>query len=111
MTFHSISAPCGDARTFGTVPNAHPNRASRGLARVKIEAGEGSVLPPKEVPVWESLIKGKRLCTGPSQRTCLVKPSAEMSAERSRRLPTLRKRSQHTVEPRRARRGQERVQK
>ena len=61
--FYISTAPCGDAHTFGTVPDAHPNRASRGLARVKIEAGEGSVLPPKEVPVWESLTKGKRLCT------------------------------------------------
>ena len=62
--FYISTAPCGDARTFGTVPDGHPNRISRGLARVKIEAGEGSVLPPKEVPVWESLTKGKqRLCT------------------------------------------------
>ena len=58
--FYISTAPCGDARTFGTVPDAHPNRASRGLARVKIEAGEGSVLPPKK---GESLTKGKRLCT------------------------------------------------
>ena len=62
--FYISTAPCGDARTFGTVPDGHPNRASRGLARVKLEAGEGSVLPPKEVPVWDHLTEGKqRLCT------------------------------------------------
>ena len=62
VSFHLYisTAPCGDARTFGTVSDAHPNRASRGLARVKIEAGEGSVLPPKEVPIWESLTEGKQ---------------------------------------------------
>ena len=66
ISFHLYisTAPCGDARTFGTVSDAHPNRASRGLARVKIEAGEGAVFPQKEVPVWESLTEGKqRLCT------------------------------------------------
>ena len=62
ISFHLYisTAPCGDARTFGSVSDAHPNRASRGLARVKIEAGEGSVLPPKEVPIWESLTEGKQ---------------------------------------------------
>ena len=62
--FYISTAPCGDARTFGTVPDAHPNRASRGLARVKLEAGEGSVLPPKDLLDWDCLTKRKqRLCT------------------------------------------------
>ena len=58
--FYITTAPCGDARTFGTVPDGHPNRASRGLARVKLEAGEGSVLPPKELLDWDRLTKRKQ---------------------------------------------------
>ena len=62
--FYISTAPCGDARTFGTVPDAHPNRISRGLARVKLEAGEGSVRPPEELLDWDCLAKRKqRLCT------------------------------------------------
>ena len=62
--FYISTAPCGDARVFGTEPDTHPNRASRGLARVKLEAGEGQVLPLKEVPVWDWLTDGRqRLCT------------------------------------------------
>ena len=62
--FYISTAPCGDARTFGTVPDGHPNRISRGLARVKLEAGEGSVLPPKILLDWDHLTKGKQcLCT------------------------------------------------
>ena len=37
------SSPCGDATVFGHLDN-HPNRMSRGKARVKIESGEGAVL-------------------------------------------------------------------
>ena len=65
ISFHLYisTAPCGDARVFGTEPDTHPNRASRGLARVKREAGR-QVLPPKEVTVWKSLTEGRqRLCT------------------------------------------------
>ena len=58
--FYISTAPCGDARTFGTVPDAHPNRISRGLARVKLEAGEGSVLPPNELLDWDRLTKRKQ---------------------------------------------------
>ena len=58
--FYISTAPCGDARTFGTVPDAHPNRISRGLARVKLEAGEGSVRPPEELLDWDRLTKRKQ---------------------------------------------------
>ena len=53
---------------------------------------------------------GKDSAAGPPQRTCF----AELSAERSRRLATLRKRkqqSQCTKEAKRARREQEKVQR
>ena len=42
--FYISTAPCGDARVFGTEPDTHPNRASRGLARVKLKAKEGQVI-------------------------------------------------------------------
>jgi double stranded RNA-specific editase B len=59
ISFHLYisTAPCGDARVFS--PNdeetvlewkdPHPNRKGRGLARVKIEAGEGTVLANNQV--------------------------------------------------------------
>ena len=57
---------------------------------------------------------GDDSAAGPSQRTYLAESSAETSAERSRWLATLRpkkQKSQSTVEAKRARRDQERVQK
>ena len=50
---------------------------------------------------------GKDNVVGPPQRTRFV----ESSTERSRRFAALRKRSQGTVEAKRARRKQEKVQK
>ena len=66
ISFHMYvsTAPCGDARVFsprqGDSPDRqpaddvaeadpHPNRKKRGLARVKIEAGEGTVLADNQV--------------------------------------------------------------
>ena len=67
ISFHLYisTAPCGDARVFsprqGDSPerqlseditadeDPHPNRKGRGLARVKIEAGEGTVLADNQV--------------------------------------------------------------
>lgn len=57
VSFHLYisTAPCGDARVFSPKeenieePDAHPNRKARGLARVKIEAGEGTVLATNQV--------------------------------------------------------------
>ena len=68
ISFHLYvsTAPCGDARTFGMGDDAHTNRASRGRARVKIEAGEGAVYPPKEIQTWDGLTRATnptRLCT------------------------------------------------
>lgn len=50
ISFHLYisTSPCGDARVFspkeerGGVSDDHPQRRNRGLARVKIEAGEGT---------------------------------------------------------------------
>ena len=66
ISFHLYisTAPCGDGRVFsprqGDSPERttdditpdedhHPNRKGRGLARVKIEAGEGTVLADNQV--------------------------------------------------------------
>lgn len=67
ISFHLYisTAPCGDARVFSPkdkqspipeqeqqqaeVEDPHPNRKCRGLARVKIEAGEGTVLANDQV--------------------------------------------------------------
>ena len=67
ISFHLYisTAPCGDARVFsprqGDSPekqqsddvtpdeDPHPNRKGRGLSRVKIEAGEGTVLADNQV--------------------------------------------------------------
>ena len=66
ISFHLYisTAPCGDARVFspkeeeGVGENdPHPNRKGRGQARVKIEAGEGTVLACGQVRgrAWGSL--------------------------------------------------------
>ena len=58
VSFHLYisTAPCGDARVFSPKENEeaaeddkHPNRKGRGQARVKIEAGEGTVLASGQV--------------------------------------------------------------
>ena len=69
ISFHLYisTAPCGDARVFSPRQedspekqqstaddvtqdeDPHPNRKGRGLARVKIEAGEGTVLADNQV--------------------------------------------------------------
>lgn len=57
VSFHLYisTAPCGDARVFSPKDveeggdDPHPNRKGRGQARVKIEAGEGTVLATSQV--------------------------------------------------------------
>ena len=66
ISFHLYisTAPCGDARVFSphqedspgkqsaeesVEEDPHPHRKGRGLARVKIEAGEGTVLAANQV--------------------------------------------------------------
>lgn len=60
VSFHLYisTAPCGDARVFApreeemAKDDVHPNRKARGQARVKIEAGEGTVLADGQVSGW-----------------------------------------------------------
>ena len=71
ISFHLYisTAPCGDARVFS--PNdehqvdedSHPNRHSRGVMRVKIEVGEGTVLAENQVQTWDGILSGERLYT------------------------------------------------
>lgn len=71
VSFHLYisTSPCGDARIFS--PNEesvnqddpHPNRHSRGVARVKIEQGEGTVLAENQLQTWDGILSGERLYT------------------------------------------------
>ena len=86
VTFHLYinTAPCGDARVFsprevvesassnnsplGPTPlllpeDCHPNRASRGLARVKVEVGEGTITADNQLQTWDGILNGERLYT------------------------------------------------
>ena len=68
ISFHLYisTAPCGDARIFSpteVTADNHPLRASRGLARVKIEAGEGTVLAANQVQTWDGILNGERIYT------------------------------------------------
>ena len=72
ITFHLYisTSPCGDGRVFSpkedsaSVPDNHPGRASRGQARAKIEAGEGTVLlPPNAIQTWDGIMQSERLYT------------------------------------------------
>lgn len=53
------SSPCGDATVFGHFDN-HPNRISRGVARVKIESGEGAVRIQSKSQNWEDIHGGSQ---------------------------------------------------
>ena len=69
ITFHLYisTAPCGDARIFSPTEmeaqDNHPLRASRGLARVKIEAGEGTVPASDQIQTWDGILNGERIYT------------------------------------------------
>ena len=71
VSFHLYisTSPCGDARIFSPNDEAvnqddpHPNRHSRGVARVKIEQGEGTVLVENQVQTWDGILSGERLYT------------------------------------------------
>lgn len=72
VSFHLYisTAPCGDARVFSPmdeklmIEDTHPNRQSRGVARVKIEAGEGTVLAENQTQTWDGILSGEiRLLT------------------------------------------------
>jgi len=67
------SAPCGDARIFSPTDSAtlveqsdtHPQRKNRGLLRVKIETGMGTIPTKSEnvnpVQAWDAILGGERL--------------------------------------------------
>lgn len=72
ISFHLYisTSPCGDGRVFSpketsaNVSDTHPGRANRGLARAKIEAGEGTVLvPPNTLQTWDGIMQSERLYT------------------------------------------------
>lgn len=70
VSFHLYvsTAPCGDARVFSPAEakdgvDQHPNRSSRGMGRVKIEEGEGTVLGTKQEQTWDGILSGERLVT------------------------------------------------
>ena len=72
ITFHLYisTSPCGDGRVFSpkedsaSIPDNHPGRISRGQARAKIEAGEGTVLlPPNTTQTWDGIMQSERLYT------------------------------------------------
>ena len=69
ISFHLYisTAPCGDARVFSPAdqssPDAHPQRQSRGVVRVKIEAGEGTIPAESQVQTWDGILAGERLYT------------------------------------------------
>ncbi len=71
ISFHLYisTSPCGDARVFSPSEESlksndtHPNRVSRGVARVKIEAGEGTVLAENQFQTWDGILSGERLYT------------------------------------------------
>ena len=69
VSFHLYisTAPCGDARVFSPadseVADQHPNRSSRGMGRVKIEEGEGTVLGTQHQQTWDGILSGERLAT------------------------------------------------
>ena len=71
------TAPCGDARVFSPTDESvdsspeeqqhkedlHPHRQCRGVARVKVESGEGTVPPDKEKQTWDGILSGERILT------------------------------------------------
>ena len=72
ISFHLYisTSPCGDGRIFSpkevsaSTQDSHPGRANRGLARAKIEAGEGTVLvPPNVIQTWDGILQSERLYT------------------------------------------------
>ena len=92
ISFHLYisTAPCGDARVFsprqGDSPekqqstaddvtpdeDPHPNRKGRGLARVKIEAGEGTVLADNQVIKFFISPKEYMLCLKKQSTTIII---------------------------------------
>ena len=57
VSFHLYisTVPCGDARVFTARPDGHSGRHSRGKARVKIDAGAGTVLADDQPQTWEGI--------------------------------------------------------
>ena len=72
ISFHLYisTAPCGDARVFSpsdekqsSGDDAHPQRLSRGVVRVKVEAGEGTVPAQNQCQTWDGILAGQQLHT------------------------------------------------